>query len=230
MTILGPSIGVSVSGNHASRVFQVDKSVEATISGLTITDGLTSKNQGGSYAGYGAGLLNRGTVTLTHCTISANLASYDGGGLDNFGRYDSLTLTDCTVSGNSASVGGGIVNGFFDSLTLMGSTVSGNSAGEAGGLLNQNTATLTGSTVGGNSAKSLGGGVYSVDGTIDMTGCSISGNTASSGSGLFIDGPANLTDCTVNGNASGGGLENAGPSVLTMTKLHHSRQLAVRAG
>ena len=71
MTITGPSAGVSVSGDHASRVFQVDKSVKATISGLTITDGLTSKNQGGSYAGYGAGLLNRGTVSLTNCTISA---------------------------------------------------------------------------------------------------------------------------------------------------------------
>ncbi len=138
MTITGPSAGVSVSGDRASRVFQVDRSVKATISGLTITDGLTSKNQGGSYAGYGAGLLNRGTVSLTNCTISANFASYDGGGLD------------------------------------------------------------------------------SVNGTINLSNCSISGNTASSGSGLLIDGPANLTDCTVNGNASGG-LENAGPSVLTMT-------------
>ena len=38
-TITGPAAGVTVNGNDASRVFQVDAGVTASISGLTITGG-----------------------------------------------------------------------------------------------------------------------------------------------------------------------------------------------
>ena len=38
-TIAGPAGGVTVSGNNASRVFQVDGGVTASISGLTIAGG-----------------------------------------------------------------------------------------------------------------------------------------------------------------------------------------------
>ena len=103
MTITGPAAGVTVSGNNASRVFQVDPSVTASISGLTIT--------GGNTTGSGGGLYNGGTTTLTNCTVSGNSAtSYGGygGGLYNGGT---LTMTNCTVSGNSASYGGGVSSG-----------------------------------------------------------------------------------------------------------------------
>ena len=66
-TITGPAAGVTVSGNHASRVFQVNASVTASISGLTIT--------GGTVTGSGGGLYNKGTVTLTNVTLSGNSAS-----------------------------------------------------------------------------------------------------------------------------------------------------------
>ena len=39
LTITGPAAGVTVSGNNAYRVFQVDPGVTASISGLTITEG-----------------------------------------------------------------------------------------------------------------------------------------------------------------------------------------------
>ena len=39
ITITGPTAGVTISGGGASRVFQIDKSVTAFISGLTISDG-----------------------------------------------------------------------------------------------------------------------------------------------------------------------------------------------
>ena len=64
-TITGPKAGVTVSGNNASRVFQVDPNVTASISGLTIS--------GGSAAS-GGGLANYGTTTLTNCTVSGNSA------------------------------------------------------------------------------------------------------------------------------------------------------------
>src|SRR5262249_57691059 len=65
-TIPGPAAGVTISGNNASRVFQIDGGVTAPISGLTIT---------GGNALVGGGLYNLGTATLTNCTISGNSAT-----------------------------------------------------------------------------------------------------------------------------------------------------------
>ena len=106
ITITGPTAGVTVSGGQLSRVFQVDKSVTATISGLTIADGLTSTATGGSYAGSGGGLLNLGTATLIGCTVTGNTAESFGGGVsDNDGTID---LTGCTISANTAANGAGL--------------------------------------------------------------------------------------------------------------------------
>ena len=46
-TITGPKAGVTVSGDNASRVFQVDGGVMASISGLTITGGNAGYSSGG---------------------------------------------------------------------------------------------------------------------------------------------------------------------------------------
>src|SRR4029077_10938744 len=73
VTITGPAAGVTVDAGGNSRVFQVDSLVTASISGMTITGGRV-----GGY-GYGGGLLNYGTATLTNCTVSGNNAYYGGG-------------------------------------------------------------------------------------------------------------------------------------------------------
>ncbi len=128
VTITGPAAGVTVSGNNASRVFEVDGGVTASISGLTIS--------GGNTTGDGGGLANFGTTTLNNCTVSGNSAGFFGGG----GMYNggTLTTTNCTASGNSADFGGGVLNGnpvTYQAGTLMmtNCTVSGNS-GFVGGL------------------------------------------------------------------------------------------------
>ena len=55
--------------------------------------------------GFGGGIDNSGTVTLTDCTLSGNSAAIAGGINAFSGR---VTLTNCTVSNNSAQTGGGI--------------------------------------------------------------------------------------------------------------------------
>jgi len=110
---------LTVSGKNFSRVFVIFGGVSADISGLTITQGYT-----GWYPEWGGGIANRGTLTLTDCTISGNRASSSGGGISNGGT---LTITGSTISGNSAEKwGGGIGNGV--SLTLTASTIAGKSA------------------------------------------------------------------------------------------------------
>ena len=124
-TITGPPGGVTVSGGGLSRVFQVDATVTASISGLTIS--------GGSTTGNGGGLADDGTATLTECTISGNSAN-DGGGLVIGGT---ASLTGCTIGGNHASGnGGGLYNtgmATLEDTIVAGNTGSGSSASDIQG-------------------------------------------------------------------------------------------------
>jgi hypothetical protein len=205
-TITGPAAGVTVSGEGASRVFQVDPGVTASISGLTIS--------GGSTSGKGGGLYNDGgNVTLANCTISQSYAATGGGGLAIFGG--TATLTNCTISGNIIKgAGGGLnVNGTSSNpgaVKLINCTVSGNYAYNGGGVLiyQYGGATLTNCTISGNTASprgtNHGGGLFNL-GTVTLINCTVSSNT---GSGLYNAGTATLTNTIVAGN--GGDIANVG--------------------
>src|SRR5262245_58771123 len=119
LTVAGPGADVvTVSGNHASRVFNIAPTFTVDISGLTIADGSVG-------IAFGGGILNAGTLTVTDSTLSGNSVRVggQGGGIFNEGT---LTVTGSTLSGNSASVGGGISN-LGGTLTVTSSTLSGNS-------------------------------------------------------------------------------------------------------
>ena len=78
--IVGSAAGVTVDAGDSSRVFQVDASVTASISGLTMGNG--------NLSAVGGGLLNDGTLTLTDCTVSGSMPAYNGGGIMNLGDAD----------------------------------------------------------------------------------------------------------------------------------------------
>ena len=92
LTIQGPGAGkLAISGGDASRVFEMDGAKKTvTLSGLTITHGSS---------GFGGGILNDGTVTLTNCIVSSNRSGGGGGG-GGYNNGGTVTLTDCTVSSN----------------------------------------------------------------------------------------------------------------------------------
>jgi hypothetical protein len=179
-----PTCGLTVSGGGASRVFQVDNGVTASISGLTISGGSTSTN--------GGGLSNSGTLTLTGCTISGN-SGFAGGGLYNAGT---LAIGASTISNNTGQgSGGGLFNlGTVDSTgcTISGNSTSGATGGTGGGFYGY-----------GNSGSGNGGGLFNV-GTARLINCTLSGNTASGASGVFNYGPASMRACTASGNTSPG--------------------------
>ena len=216
-TITGPAAGVTINGGAASRVFQVDAGITASISALTITNGSSTS---------GGGLLNLGTLELTDCTVSGSTSSNIGGGIMNSGM---LALDHSTVTNNSAKgAGGGIYSSNYVSLTD--STISDNKAtGNGGGVYSGKTATmsLTGSTVSGNSGV-RGGGIYSGYGSTAMlTDCTISGNSASSGGGMLIyySATATMTGCTISGNSAtndGGGVGNSGTLAIDSTTIENN--------
>ena len=143
--------GISVNGNNASRVFQVDSGVQATLANLIITGGNASNDSGG-------GIYNSGTLTLANSTLSGNTASADGGGIYN--SSGTVTLTNDTLSGNSATDGGGMYNS-SGSATLTNVIFNNNSAIYAcGGMFNSSSSpTLTNVTFSNNSADYAGGGM-----------------------------------------------------------------------
>jgi fibronectin-binding autotransporter adhesin len=204
VTITGPGASLlSVSGNNASRVMEID-GVSVAISGLTVTGGKSVSGDNG-----GGLLIDGGTLTLTNVTVSGNTSDDEGGGLYN--SKGSLTLTNCTISGNAASTGAGLYNN-QGTLTLTDCTISDN--------------TFTLNTPGGAVSGTIrGGGLKSLAGTLTMTACTISGNSARSGAGLFTSfTTTNLTGCVISGNSAaayngypanpnGGGMYIAGGTV-----------------
>ena len=209
--------------------------MNASLSGLTISGGVTkgSGDGPGSTTGYGAGLRNFGTVTLYGCTISGNYDQVDGGGVANLG---SATLANCTISGNSTQgTGGGVVNdSAAATLELSASIVSGNYANEGGGVDNfgLGIATITGCTVSGNTAVE-GGGVTTYRRATTLSDSTISGNTGVFGGGGVSNfaGTDTLTNCTISDNSAlgyaGGGLQNYGTTTLTACTISgNSAELA----
>src|SRR5262245_52138876 len=72
LEIRGPGAElVAVSGKDASRVFETSRGVTAFLAGLTITHG---------HAEDGGGIYNTGTLSVSHCTVSANKALGGEGG------------------------------------------------------------------------------------------------------------------------------------------------------
>src|SRR5260370_15670846 len=106
LTISGPGASqLTVSGNHASRVFEVKANESVTLSGLTISNGVAP---GVAQSGEGGGILNHGTLTASGSILSGNVAAQDGGGIHNDGT---LTVSGGSIlSGNSSDQGGGLHN------------------------------------------------------------------------------------------------------------------------
>jgi hypothetical protein len=167
VTIQGPGAGLlAIDANNGGRAFEIRSGAHVSISGLTIRDGDGEagyySNDGSAHFfdfdpndGYGGGILNEGTLTLSGCTVTGNMDEQGGfgygGGVANFGT---MTMSGCTVTNNSADYGGGVYNANFGTMTMSGCTVTNNSAARGGGVYNTGTLTLIGTTVTQNTAYS----------------------------------------------------------------------------
>jgi hypothetical protein len=232
VTIQGPGSDViSVRGGKAHQVFVINSGVNATISGLTITNGSVTTDENLNLFGGGA-IDNEGNLALLGDVVSNSTAVgefVEGGGI--FSNNDtSLSLVNCVVWGNTASTdgiaeGGGISS--FGSPSLVNCLVSGNTA--------------TGTSLG------RGGGIGSFGLVLSVSGCTITGNQAISDAGETQGG--GLVDVTVTGSivhtvftnntasttsgsadASGGGYFDIGNSITTLTDLTFSGNTAINGG
>ncbi len=152
--IEGPAGGIFISGNGASRVFQVNSGTAAIMALLTITNGNAGSGNFGGAINIGGGA----QVEAIGCTFTGNSSS-QGGAIENEG---SLTMENCTFAGNHTSTApgvggnGGAIDNNQGPLILIQCTLANNTAaGNGGGIANfQNTASLTNCIV----AANTGGG------------------------------------------------------------------------
>ena len=213
----GPNV-VTVNGNAASRIFNIDNgaagAIVVSISGLALTNGKVGAGLDG-----GAILIADENVTLRNMLITANEAGDDGGGIAADADATTLAVFDSTISGNKATDGGGGAM-LYGSSTFQNCTISGNTTGNDGGGLywdvdTGETLTITNCLISGNTATGGGGALYTdgTDGTLTIRNTAISGNTAgASGGGLYLShtGTSLVDSCLISGNQS----KNGGAGVI----------------
>lgn len=222
--------GVTLSGNNASRVFNITNGASVAMHGVVIAngkaaDGNDNPSGTGGPGANGGGILNSGTLSLLSCTVTGNRAG-DGGAGSSFGTV-----------GGAAGAGGGIFSS--GALVLVSSTVRGNQAGngasdyygspggDGGGIYVSAAARLISCSIAGNHTGNGGPGSYGANGgqgggifsgqPLSLTGCSIIRNQTGNGSdgappgkggdggGIFHQSSLSLTTCTVAGNRTGAG-------------------------
>ena len=206
------------SAGHALFVLDdIDVSEGAsTISGVTITGGNGSNNEG---AGGGAIQKYYGDADLTiaDVVLTGNFADNDGGAVRLYATDGTVTIRDSVISNNVAGSDGGALCANGDGalvLTLNNVEITGNTAKDDGGGLYfyNGTLTIVDSTISGNTADDDdGGGIRLEDGTLTIVDSTISGNTAGDdGGGIkFEDGTLTISDTTIAGNTAlydGGGI------------------------
>jgi predicted outer membrane repeat protein len=227
-TFDGSGQTVTISGNHAVRVFTVDSGGTLNLNELTVADGS---------ADTGGGIHNSGTANVNNTTLSGNIASGGaGGGIDNYGT---LTVSNSTFFGNSANAGGGIHNS-HGVVTVSNSTVSDNTAVySGGGLYNyEGTMTVGNSTFSGNRSTGYsapGGAIDTFGGTLAVNDSTFSSNSAQGGGGGIDSGSYGGTvtvsnSAFSNNSAQGGGGGIASTSALIVSNSRFSDNSARYGG
>jgi hypothetical protein len=195
--------GTVVDGMGKGSVFtigKVDPNIDVKLYDMLIRNGIGPSDYmipNGIVNSIGSGILNRGTLTVDHCTIQNNGAYADGtygGGIYSSGD---LTVTDSTISDNLASYGGGIfLNNYENPLHAL-------------------KAKITDSEISGNAVKTYAGGIFNFGGgDLTITGITISGN---GGGGIVNNGNLEMVSGSISGNGAvynGGGIYNYG--IFTM--------------
>jgi len=145
------------------RIFNFTGSapVDASISGLTISNGLSTSQGGGIF------FSNKGSLTVTDCLIADNTAERSGGGIVS--NDGTVNVADSTFTNNFAFAFGNIGDG-------GGAVFTGSSQANVNVTFN-----ITNSTFVGNGTGGTGGAILGSGGELNITNSTITGNTVSGG-------------------------------------------------
>jgi hypothetical protein len=154
------------------------------------------------------------TSEITDLTIQNGKATFQGGGILNYGH---LTLNNVEIIDNEASggPGGGIWSdtGSISSLTINDSTIDNNSGLGGGGIYARGATDIKNTTISNNDggASNSGGGLFSDSGAATtLENVTLTGNQAAAAGGIGTHGIITLTNTTVVSNTAGNSI---GPGI-----------------
>lgn len=208
---------LAVSGNDASRVFRINNGVAASIDGLTVTQGRAF--------GQGGGILNAGSLSLSHAVVSdsqvtgiagaslGTVVDAFGGGICNTGTLDvahTLFVHNHSIGadGSASTIGSSALGG---AIMSVGTPSAPPSATVTHCSFVENEA-IGGAAGTGASRAGIGGAVMNGLGTLEVSHCSFDSNLAVGG--LVGSTPGGF------GAGSGGAIGNvarAGDAILSVS-------------
>jgi hypothetical protein len=200
LTIRGAGADLTIIERNANapffRLVHVSAVGTFTLEGLTLSGGRPDG---------GGGIMNHGTLTLSHRIVAGNTSEFGGGGIVNSGT---LTLTHSVVAGNHFLSDGGAI-GNDGTVTLVHSVLADNRALFGGGLFSDGgTLSLVHSVLTDNQAD-YGGGFLNEGGEVTVTDSTLARNRVYYGGGFLNEGgEVTVTDSTLANNQAlyGGGL------------------------
>ncbi|HVM61862.1 MAG TPA: choice-of-anchor Q domain-containing protein [Verrucomicrobiae bacterium] len=176
VTISGPGADrLTVSGDGTNRIFFVDEGIQATISGLTLSNGVTSVDDLGDVEGGGGAVVNYGTLTISACALKNNLSK--GGDGQALG------------GGGAAGGGGAIINGSIDPFFPIASTLY-----VVNSTFCDNQAIGGGGDHAGGGGGGFGGAIFNAYGSVFATNCTFAANTARGGASGIGNGTSGAGD------------------------------------
>ena len=198
--------GIIISGNDASSIF-TDSTNNVALNNLDLINGNNINGDGG-------GIYNLGTLTLSNCAVSGNIALGMAGANGGAGAPGSTFPFPMPggpggAGGNGTpGNGGGIYNNA--SLSLINCTLSTNQAtggsGGAGGAGGFGVPSGMGGN-GASGASGAGGGIYNdSSGSVNLVNCTSSANETTGGNG----GDGGVSAGGMNGFAGNGGFGYGG--------------------
>lgn len=202
MTIEGNGATIrrsTTSGTPEFRIMAVDQGVNMVLRNTTISDGRF--NEESNYSHYtGAGIENRGNLTLENCTIRYNYTYAWGSGIRNSGN---LVVSYSSIIDNAAYNGGSGISS-SGTATITGSLIANNWAFYyTGGIENTGEMVITNSTVTGNSGFDGDGGIKNyVNSTLTLNNTTVTGNrsTYSGFGGIVNGGTLDINGSVISGN------------------------------
>ena len=187
----GPRL-LTISGIPSVRVITIATGATASIGGVRLANG-------------NGGILNSGTLILTHVAIQNNNATLEpGGGIANLGT---LTMTRSLVSHNNTTIGAGGVYNIMGGATIVNSTISHNTAPFDGGIgsfapLTLRSVTITLNSMSSTDTGNFAGGVAAS--TSAVVENSIIANNVTGGTSPDIRGAFTSQGYNLIGNPAGG--------------------------
>jgi trimeric autotransporter adhesin len=194
VTIAGPGANLlTISGNNVTRIFNVTTTTAATISGVTLTNGLAD-----STALRGGAINNTGSLVLDGVALRSNSAFDGGGAIYNVSTSAStgqLRILNSEISGNTVTDAAGIGGG-----GILSTSTSGTAASVV--IINS---TISGNTANANTRGMVGGGIYFSNGALGIFSTTIANNRAgTAGGNIHVATLANTTLSVRNSIVTGG--------------------------